>query len=829
MNAIPTTREPSGSTTTAAAESTRWAPFRVDRLASIPAAAVRLSPAVRPLLDEYYRLTTALAEHGTLLSDAIYPLVPLVDARTRRVLLAARRQVHNSTCPAPEALDTLRTAGVDSDALAGWTSTRRAVDSVEADLVATLDRVAAVGDELLIHQLNRPDVARALAVCATEFSASLGKESLRPGTRGGRSAVMYLVRAALKPSPLSSLTTVNLHPADALDRHHVTVPVGIAQRVVQGLSCDPRLVECFDYEASPTLPAPDGGRWVVVPGASASDRFPWRGERIVDAGSYATEVDLLQGVGRRSGSDLARLLGGADGPARVARLCRMGLLRPVLPWARGADEPLRDLARSLRRSGGARGDDWARMLDSVSEAAASVSGADAVTRRERLVAIRRDVDALTGSARVPSWDGPVLTEDVTSARSVGDLPDTVRDDLTQLARVARSFVFRSHLYDVVLAAVKAEIGIGGHHHDAVALLRRLQGTRGLVKAIREAQGLDMAYDPTDGRRRELPVGRTSAPPALAVMYQLAARDRSALERGDYHLVVNQFGNAHGGLLTRFGPVIGRDTMREIIWPWLTDLRPDCQVRTVTFSTDVSGVQHAGAGFLPELEWDGTPEATPTPGDHAGPIRFSDLGIIHRADNDTLEFVDARGDLVAPVYTGIVPASLTNGPTRLACALMDPWVDGTPLTRTNHPFLRSSLRLAEPIIHPRICVGRVVTARRRWLIPTDQIALPLKGEGDTGYLIRLDGWRRSLDLPADVFFLAVSDDMADDARRKPTFLDFASPHLVQAAVPLIKGSRYVRFEETLPALDEHWVPGPDGGYACEHLSFLAWERPAGGAT
>src|SRR5699024_6149597 len=78
----------------------------------------------------------------------------------------------------------------------------------------------------------------------------------------------------------------------------------------------------------------------------------------------------------------------------------------------------------------------------------------------------------------------------------------------------------------------------------------------------------------DDDRRAAAVGASSAPPTAAVFFQLAARDRAALARGDFLLVPNQYNPGTGALLARHLPLLEQPPLVASLRRWLHDLHPD---------------------------------------------------------------------------------------------------------------------------------------------------------------------------------------------------------------------------------------------------------------
>lgn len=795
------------------------APMRLDRVAGVSVERLDFSLEVRGLLEQVERCATACAEASVPLDAEIFALVPACPSGVRRVLLRVKRQVHNGVAVDDE-LDAVRAAGVPDAVVAHWLHERRLLDAAETRLAEAIVEANLRTADQLRQIAAEPNVARALPLMANEFALRIGSDACTPGSRTGRTAVLYAARASVKPSPLSSLTAVNLYPHAPSERRRTAVPVGLASRLLAALSSDRRFLDAFDYAPAQRLGDASSSTHVVTSTLWENDGFLWRNERVVDARAHGDEVRQTAELAGR-GAVIAGTLDAVDGRARVIRLVRTGLLVATPPWAVGADTPLRDLARALSRSAHPDAANVVESLVALQDTADRMCDADAATRRRLADEVRERADRATVACGARRWATAVVHEDVQSAVPVGTLPATLEQDLREFAAHLRPSYFRSHVYDVVVEQFRAQTGGRGSRLNAAEFFLALATNRAFLVGARRATMEDLRCEPVGSTRSYLQVGRTSAPPAAAVLYQLAARSAHELAEGDYQVVVNQLGSPWGGMVARFGPLLGRETVNSSLMTWLGSQFPGCDVRSMTLGADVNGLQHAGAGHLPSVDW-----PSERPG-QVGGLTWSDLWLTHADDTGTLEFRDHDGGLVAPVYTGIVPAHLCNGPARYALTVMDPWVDGSVITRGNHPLLRSQQVCDQLTVSERESAGRVVTSRRRWTLPVAEFPDRAVGEDDRTYLTRLDRWRRGAGLPHEVFLLAVGNDPLDSQRRKPMWLDLASLHSVAACLPLVHGANHVRLEEVLPSRDQTWLHAADGRRACEHVSFLAWERPDGG--
>jgi hypothetical protein len=791
----------------------RLAGFRVDRICGVGVAALPDSSRVQVALAEHDEAQQSLTIATPPLQQAIYDVVPQCSPSQRRAVLQARRSVHAGRALGTDQVELLLEVGVSALETQNWLDAREQLTLAASAVVAILEADAPGQAQALRASIGRGPLALALAVIAPEFLARLGRARLEPGERSARTAFLYLMRASVKPSPLGHLTAVAVHPGGGPTTARTTVPVGLVHHLFAALAATPRFADAFTYRSAPALADGPEGPCAVIAGVSGDEGFLWRDERTIPL--VAHTADWAQAAS----ANIKEL------PApRRNRLIALGLVVPLVPWRRGSQAPLTELAQALRGSAAADAEDVADALLELDRQVAAVAEIPAAGRPAQVAVVRaRLTDALQQTGAGP-WTDAVLHEDVTVGDPIGALPEQVAADLRRLGQQLRGSVVRSLSYDVLVQAFRDTVGPGGRVPDAAAFFARLAGDARLVAAVRQARQADQ-HLPADSDRAWLPVGRTSAPPALAVHYQLAATDAAAVREGQYVLVLNQFGSALGGLLTRFRSVLPPGAVGQTLRPWWAQLYPECTAASLSVSVTVNSLQHNGCDpNLPTLAWPFEPQA--------GSDEFTGLdalALAHDATTDTLEFRDAADQLVAPVYTGIVPAALCTGAAALALAVMDPWVDATELSRARHPFLRVAAARSltgDGQQTPRRRDGRLVLARAAWMMPADALPRPERHETDGHFLPRLDAWRRSRGLPAQVFLVAISADPFDAQRRKPFRLDFADPFAVRAVLPLVAGAIALRLEEALPTSAQAWVPGVDGARIAEHISFLAWDRPSG---
>jgi hypothetical protein len=416
--------------------------------------------------------------------------------------------------------------------------------------------------------------------------------------------------------------------------------------------------------------------------------------------------------------------------------------------------------------------------------------------------------------------GELLFEDVESDLVLPDvLTEPVRGDLVELGRRSRPYVFRSHLYDMLVNRFVAEYGSGGRCTDVLGFLMRLAVTGDGNTILDGAYRQDLL---TRGRRTDrafLPVGPSSAPPAVAVLFQLAADDAEALHTGRYRLVVNQFNPGTGGLVSRFGGLLGR-ALTEPLREYLADAWPGTDTRELIDWTECNTAQSRSGQLFPPLvlpyevpDADGLPLASTT--------------LVHEPADGVLTLRGPDGIPVGLPYLGIVPPHLHPPLSRLLLVLADPWINGSPLSDYTLPFGLRDERGDEVVGMPRAGFGRVVTRRRAWVVPLSELPRRRPGEADADLVERVDAWRRRHGIPVEVFCHQLTDVAGPvGAERKPMWVSLASPmSLAVLAQWLSTATRHVRLVETFPERGAHPQRDADGNRrTSEQVCLMRWRRP-----
>ncbi|MFI6597068.1 lantibiotic dehydratase [Nonomuraea sp. NPDC050536] len=753
------------------------------RVAGLPADVLDLvGMPTRDLLDELARCREELERLAPALVDALFELVPLLDddVPLRRRVLAGKRAV-NRLAPLPWDDDVVARvrARLPGGLVEEWIRLTAGGAELTAKLATHLaaDRSAAL--EALRSCLDDPGFARSLALTAPDW-IRYGK---RDTPRDRQTLYSYVSRAAVKTSPMSGLTTVGLAGAAGRGRARSRTAATPAYRELWRLAHAEETAAGLRYR-----PGHLAGDLFLHSAVQEVDGIVWRQDSVVEADHARPWLARLPGA-ELTLTEILDAVGGERPFARFLRLLDTGVLHPIPPWGRG-QEPF--AALGLPRTGQV--------------------GADA-----------RDGDVPARLAAVAEVG--LIYED---RETVLDLPDPfalppVRDDLAELTARMRPWIFRSHVYDLLVERFVAEYGEGGTCPDPLGFLMRLSPEGDSNGPLDQAVAQDLRARADPGRRAWLPVGPTSAPPAAALLLQLEAEDQAAVAAGDYRMVVNNFSYGSGGLFTRFRGLLG-DDLRERLAAHLAACWPEVSRRELVVWTECNTVQAECAGLLQPLV---------LPGELDGPggVCLGATTLAHDAGTGTLSLLDASGEPVGLAYLGLIPQHLLQSYVRLLAVLADPWINAAPYS--DYTMIKAYELQAhcgpDVVALPRQSVGRVVTRRASWIVPVDRLPLPVRGQAEAEPALSADRFRRAHGLPEEVFVHQLgSTTLSMGGERKPLWVSLASPLSLGALAQWLRPeTRHVRVVEALPSRDRHPQLDADGRRrATEHAVLVRWPRQGG---
>ncbi|AJC59437.1 lantibiotic dehydratase domain-containing protein [Streptomyces sp. 769] len=784
------------------------------------------------------------------LSDALHDVVPTLDdvPELRRVALKARRAVHNLRPLALPADRLKELSGVLSGdaqrALAGWQEGIGKLSALRAETDARYEEETERATHRLREAVAHPSLAQGLAHASPHLLSHLTSKPLEPHSKAAKSVLGYVSRAALKTSPFSRLTALALDGHRADGAGHSYVAQQHVRSWLDALARDERFAPAFEVEPNDSIRHVGDRPYVLLSSYNGGGDTAWRSETLADASLYAPLLSKIGSWPRMTVAECLVRVGGDDPFGGYLRLLDTGWIRLVVPWGQTERRPLPALAAALGRldhPAARETVELLRQLDSEAAQLHALPGIDRARTVERLAAhVRNDANGTKGADEDPR---PTVRfavyEDAVSDVTVCVPGAYVREDLAELGRLLRPFVFRSHLYDWLRDEFVERYGPGGRCPDVFAFLWAVAGDPGHDRKFTQALMLDRAAmgRPTD--RAWLPVSASSAPPTTAVLYQVAAASADDVRKGRHRSVVNQYNPGVGGLIARFHHLFASDELgsdgaagtdgaaglTEHLRTWIIDAFPGAVARQVTLSGDVNGMHHAADGILPPLRWPGEPSHTDTDG-----FPGTRVGAQHDSATGTLELTGPDGETVAPVYLGVVPQHLIPGVARLLLCLADPWVNGSRMCCTRSPFdvgPPPEQGAVEAIVGRSH--GRLVLERRAWRFAPELMPRPEPGETPATFFRRVHHWRTAHGIPDEVFLsVEGTSPMSDQAATKPLWLSFASPHAVWAAashVGAVGQAVAVRLADAAPDRSKYWVRDGAGlRRATEHVSLLRWERP-----
>ena len=829
--------------TTAAVESATApsvSPFRVDRVAGISSSRLDLDLAkAREAAAALDDLDAQVQQMTGPITDVLFTAVASAasDKTARRALLDARRSAHD---PFGQPLSQTKLA-VLSEAVGrflgpgeavlfdSWATLRRRRAAMVDELEVNFERELEEASLTLGRLLADPLLATGIAQASPHLGRTLNAPDLRAGSKSARSFTAYTTRAAFKTSPFSTLTSVCLAGAEvAVQREELTVSQSHLNAWLDSLASHEDCIGAFSMEALPTPEVNPADDDVTVPEITSSDNFSWRTDKQVSMTSMATLLSRLQFMGRQPAKIYLQALGGADPFAMLRRLIDVKVVRVVAPWGYGDRDKIGSLVRALSTHGSPAALQAASQL---TEMQASIKTLSTLTGRERaaaLIALANGAESALQERGCRGTDASfTLFSDATPTFQTPAF-DAADGELANLGEALRPYIFRSHVYDWLRGKFVERFGTGATCTNVLGFLRDLAADRQGAAGLLEATRLDANLRGRPTERAWLPVGNSAAPPALAVMYQIAAHSQEELESGNFTMVVNQFNPGVGGLVARFQPAeldAAQQTdarVRDCLRGWAAKLYPDARPLEFVPSSGVNTMQASCEGTFPRLGW---PTELPVGDGQPGALAIDELVLIHRADTDVMDFAGPRGEPVAPLYMGLVPQHLLTGAERFLAELANPWVNGASFAMHRLPALPPEG--AATAVSDRRQYGRTVTRRRSWTMPLGRLPLPADGESNVGYFRRINSWRRTEGLPEHVFLhLRSAVNGASLPAPKPVWISFTSPHcLAQLKVLLLGGAVGATFTEVLPDTPEQWLLSPDDErHSVEHISFLRWERP-----
>ena len=308
-------------------------PTILTRIGGLPVDAVPgASAEIGACLERLDHIEETLDELAQPLIDRIFDVVPTIeDPNARRLVLQAKRQVFAGKAVQARAAEALRAnapAGVAS-AFDAWEAVRAEREDLESRLEALLGADDDAMRDALTRTVSDTAYLSSLALATPELVDRLihHKPGRKPSERLVRSLYNYATRTALKTSPFSGLTTVNVAGAVGRGRSTQTVAMHLASGLLHQAARDGEAHPGLVLTPSPVgkVPAEEHDELVMLAQHVHHDGVIFR-EELVAGAEWA--------IGEYSDSFTPEVSN-----ARIRRHLEAGLLREQVPWKRG-EEPL---------------------------------------------------------------------------------------------------------------------------------------------------------------------------------------------------------------------------------------------------------------------------------------------------------------------------------------------------------------------------------------------------------------------------------------------------------------------------------------------------------
>jgi hypothetical protein len=725
----------------------------------------------------------------------------------RRWLSRARREVGRGRAPGdcPEPADAELT-----ECLARWSTAAAAVAGAEAAVRAAWVTDASAVSAALRAACGDPRLIDALQRMSGSVAAQLDRYQREPAGKSARATerrlALYLQRLATKNETNSFFGPVGrarLGRAEG-ERLRLRGEVGAGDPVVfatvrlaQGLG---DVVTRHDVGRlhTPVRPHP----MAVVGDLADPD------ERRVFAAAD----------GHRSVAEIATATGLDDGTALAAadRLAAGGRALLGLVVGPAGEDPLSEVERDLRRL--PPGDAVRSWCEGEIAGLRTVLGRPDLDWPDRLAAVERRWSGATGLApqqaagrmyadRTLLFEerpsslllelGPTLRDEIAAALSpVLDLWAVVAEERRDRARAALASLFERNwpdrdcvplrTYLAAAARLARSGGPGDDRPDPPGRALRVMAEE--IRRQREA-GADVVRL-SAGRLRQL-VGEPGERAFSSVDVLIGAPDVDAVNAGRYRLVL---GECHAPELLSVFPTdyFQRARARATVTArtaWWRDAiaLPGERLAYIVNARQTKIFGYPAAAVPIELR--------PTRS-QAGAVAARDVRVRRCGGSFALHDQDGPLTLLPALHTA-------------------PGFD--PLLPFSLPPVES-VALGEGDRVPRIEIDRICVQRAKAVV-----TVPPEIERATGADRALLAWRwgARLGLGERVFVRSA-------AERKPVYIDFASPPLVDILVRMGSGGGALQLSELLPGTDELWLAGADGRHSAE-LRMLAARRPGTGGS
>ncbi len=466
-------------------------------------------------------------------------------------------------------------------------------------------------------------------------------------------------------------------------------------------------------------------------------------------------------------------------------------------------------------------------LNSLSQISISVMLDKRESRRKILV---RESDALK------NCKSPVLENENTHSKEVRVYEDRLapappqhlfsgflRKSLTwkSLDEYLDQRVFRSHLFDLMVARFKSMYGKGGKCENALEFFLNLSVPVDRDPEVDAAINEDISFMAEGSQDRGAPINNyTSMAKSAWALVQPVGRD-THIALGKEVLVFNQGGTSTPGMLSRFSDLLGdcyqHSVEKEITKLWSSDL-----VFQISPYSSYDSSEYLCLNNLPTV---GLPGNSRSPID----VDLRKMGLYHDVKTDTLVLVYQSNE-VGLCYSGIRPRHSQDLFWRWIILLSNPWVT---MSSVSMPNRYSSINPMEDYIHfPRRIVQNIIINRRSVFVPLSEFGMS-EEPSFREFLIKFNRISQENNLPRESFVTRIGIPRGrGEKMEKPFFVSFHALMSIHALYKDVQSGGHVvgyDFSEAIPApSDFHSVRWQDdsgtvssGPRNMEFLASFRW--------
>ncbi len=626
-----------------------------------------------------------------------------------------------------------------------------------------------------------------------------------------RALFTYAQRGALKPSPLSTFSRLDImgpNCADVAPEAASHLSVAVVRALASALSTHPDWMHAFEFQPNLTLRSmSDTMAQVMVPMYQRIEgQYNWRRDDILYANVGAKLADKVRSL--PAGSSATAVEAHFEGTLPIRFLVDSGLVLPILPWNTSEGDALKGLVDALPPEA-----QLTRSLSNLAEGIDSLS--EAIP--DRRIALQREAhqrlkDAFNDIGRVP----PVFSRvrDIVRENYVGAASSQSDREYSSLAATADQVysegLFRGVLHDRLLRQARELFDRPTGTlviRDVPGYLAQISYGADNVRRYQDTQLEEARLAQTNGRSAlaaSRPVFRTAstAPPIGMAIIHHGLEPESG--------VLDSIGAYGPGQLTRYLREPTRTTVGSDLRSWVAAMTPDTTMQVeVSVANDQNDLQRDASGIWPRLQW---------PVDSckdSGAVDVFDLSIEIDSDDAVSVTVD-DGQPVQLIYVGVVPQSLISGPIRNLLALTSPW-SYAPLD----PYELAPLPpvLEGPMLRERQERDGLVLSRRTLICEASEMPAALfdgvSSNSVLDFCAMLAGWG----FGEEVFVQFVPKQLSFAADPKPFWVScgsVSSLEFLRHSLVMSRNQHHLKITEALPAVGEAVASGAEFAEQTMHL-------------